>query len=313
MASKLFISHSAKSEEHLTLRDQLVAELQAAGIETWVDATRIKTGDEWLTRITEGLNECYAGIVLFSTDALDSDFVKYEVSNLAQRKRMHSGFGLFALNLGDVSLASIRDGFYGSIRFPDFQIVGFRDGHTDVVNALSKLQPPDLTPTRQLEGSLLSFFPDGLRDTLRVIAKSRGWQVWDRSGSRAELLYFIRMLVSQPMEEQIEILAEVMGGLSVGADVRDLFNKLAISWVDEKAALQLDAVQLRADEKRGALLNGRELMFTCEAFLRRAHPTRGRAILVHTLIPTGRYAERRLAKQVLENLSKQLSVSLANY
>ncbi len=67
---------------------------------------------------------------------------------------MHSGlgYGLFALNLGDVDINTIQAGFYGSIRFPDYQIKDFKNDRAEVVNKVKGLRPPELTPTRVLEG-----------------------------------------------------------------------------------------------------------------------------------------------------------------
>lgn len=310
MASKVFISHSAKSAAHKQFRDQLVAELKAVKVDAWVDEAQIEAGDEWLKRITEGLGECYAGIILFSSDTLDSDFVKYEVSCLAQRKRMHSGFGLFALNLGDVDIHTIEAGFYGSIRFPDYQIKDFINGLAEVVNKVKALRPPELTPTRVLEGDLIKYFRDISPEVLRAIARKEKWLDWDTLGADSDRLHFVRMLMCQPLTGQIRVLKEVMGGLGAGYDVRQIFDKLAPTWVDENAALQLDTVKYREDEKRGALVNGKELAFTCEAFFRRARPISGQGLRFHESIPKGRQVEKRLAQQVRENLSVQFNVKI---
>ncbi len=116
--------------------------------------------------------------------------------------------------------------------------------------------------------------------------------------------------MSQPLTSQIRVLKELMGGLDDVYDIRQIFDKLAPTWVDENAALQLDAVQFHDDEKRGALVNGKELEFTCRAFFRRARPIGGEALRFHKSIPKGRQIEDRLAKQVRENLTQQFTVKI---
>lgn len=52
--------------------------MEAAGISTWVDRTRIRTGDRWLRSIQEGIEGCHALLVVMSRAARDSEWVERE-------------------------------------------------------------------------------------------------------------------------------------------------------------------------------------------------------------------------------------------
>ena len=117
MTTKVFVSHSAKSDEHKQLLTALVAEMTALDLDPWVDYQGIELGDPWNDKITQALHQCHAAVVLFSAQALLSPFVKYEVSCLAYRKRTQPGFGLFPVIIDDLQVEQVTDDFFGAIRF----------------------------------------------------------------------------------------------------------------------------------------------------------------------------------------------------
>jgi hypothetical protein len=74
---KVFINYSPKDEG---LATKLVATLEAAGLDAWFKKREILPGDNWAEKISQGLKESNAMVVLLSRDALDSDAVQSNIS-----------------------------------------------------------------------------------------------------------------------------------------------------------------------------------------------------------------------------------------
>jgi hypothetical protein len=278
MTTKVFVSHSAKSDEHKQILKAFVDELSGHGLAPWVDYAGIDVGDPWSEEITQELHQCQAAVVLFSERALQSEFVKYEVSCLAYRKRTQPGFGLYPVIIDETAVERVTDGFFGAIRFGDYQIGKLDEKRTTILDKLLALDPNLTTPTSAIEGQLYRWFSQIAPEVIRQVAEGLDWEVWvDVPIPDAEALHFVRRLLSESLEVQIRALNRIKHALPKAID--EIFNLIAPCWVDEEAALQLDAVRCQAPGKRCAIINGSETGFTCEQFLKRAHPIEDSGIL----------------------------------
>lgn len=74
---KVFISYSSKDE---ALASKLVASLEEAGLDAWYKKREIMPGDNWAEKISQGLKESNAMVVLLTADALESEAVKGNIS-----------------------------------------------------------------------------------------------------------------------------------------------------------------------------------------------------------------------------------------
>ena len=74
---KVFISYSSKDE---ALATRLVAALEEAGLDAWYQKREIMPGDNWAEKISQGLKESNAMVVLLTADALESDAVQSSIS-----------------------------------------------------------------------------------------------------------------------------------------------------------------------------------------------------------------------------------------
>lgn len=74
---KVFISYSTKDEP---LATRLVASLEAAGLDAWYKKREIMPGDNWAEKISQGLKESNAMVVLLTPDALESEAVQANIS-----------------------------------------------------------------------------------------------------------------------------------------------------------------------------------------------------------------------------------------
>ena len=76
----VFISYSRRDTEAV---EKIIAELEAAGIEVWLDREAIKAGKQWRKQIVEGIDTADAFILHISPDSMASDNVMKEL-NLAE-------------------------------------------------------------------------------------------------------------------------------------------------------------------------------------------------------------------------------------
>lgn len=79
-AMRVFISYSVKDREVV---DRIVAALKEDGHDIWMDALRLKPGDNISAKIEEGLNQAEALIVVISENSFRSPWVQQEFSAIA--------------------------------------------------------------------------------------------------------------------------------------------------------------------------------------------------------------------------------------
>ncbi len=76
---KVFISHSSSEK---WIARQMSKEIEALGVETWLDEKDIKGGDIWPDKIMKGIDACNEGVVLVSAKSAKSWWVAYEIGAL---------------------------------------------------------------------------------------------------------------------------------------------------------------------------------------------------------------------------------------
>jgi tetratricopeptide (TPR) repeat protein len=94
---KVFISHSSKDKPAV---EALAAALHGRGIEVWLDKYEMGTGDNFVAKINDGLEQAAAGIIVFSRHSRDSRWVEAEVTYLTHA-RIEEGKVLVPVRLGD--------------------------------------------------------------------------------------------------------------------------------------------------------------------------------------------------------------------
>ncbi len=73
--AKIFISYSSKDIE---FANQLREDLNIIGHNPWIDSFEIKPGENIITRIQEGIENCKYAIIILSKDSLHSNWVDNE-------------------------------------------------------------------------------------------------------------------------------------------------------------------------------------------------------------------------------------------
>lgn len=323
----VFVSHSGRTAAHRKQVESLAAALEKQNLEPWIDRERIKTGDRWNDAISAALRRCHGAVVLFTPEALRSEYVRYEVSYLAVRARTEApAFRLHALLANKLKPESVAQGFYGAIRLDEFQFGTWATLDQDLATlaAACPRDPPLLTPAGELEQLVLEVFKRLPPDLLRTAAHDLGWtdpRTLNLPESTAIAQFFTRQLITQSLSEQIRALARVRAALDQVIDAVRIFEWIAPCWVDEAAAEAFRAARARPPGQRAALVNGSLPGFTPGMFLRRALPGRDPLVaasdpaaattppLVSTLPePAGRQTEAELTHEVAKYLARRLRV-----
>jgi hypothetical protein len=83
MAHDIFVSHSSKDK---VAADAAVAHLERAGLRCWCAPRDILPGASWPTSISQAINTCRAMVIIFSTNANESDHIRREVARAVDRE-----------------------------------------------------------------------------------------------------------------------------------------------------------------------------------------------------------------------------------
>ena len=124
----VFICYSRQDSD---VAQRLIETLQAAGHACWIDTSAIKGGHEWLRAISEGINNSYAVLVLCSSAALRSRWVREEFLWAKQKDKR-----ILPVLLEDVTG---NDAFFG---LHSSQAVQWPQGAGVPQTVLSALQAP---------------------------------------------------------------------------------------------------------------------------------------------------------------------------
>lgn len=82
---RVFISYSIRDA---AIADEVVAALQRAGVDLWIDRTEIKPGDSFVERMNSGLAEAGYVVLLWSKSAQESHWVQQEYQSALALKRV---------------------------------------------------------------------------------------------------------------------------------------------------------------------------------------------------------------------------------
>ena len=107
----VFISYARGDS---TVREKIQQTLEQAGIHCWVDTQDITPGEKWMSGIEDALKQSRAMIVLWSTEAQDSDYIEREFH------------GAEELNLPIIPV--ITEGHKIPLRFKDRSVIFLSDG-----------------------------------------------------------------------------------------------------------------------------------------------------------------------------------------
>ena len=141
MSGQIFISYSRRDQDFVF---ELANDLEARGGKVWLDQADIRGGTQWRQSIARGIEQAGAFLLLISPDALDSEYVNFEIEIAEQQ-----GKPIFPL-------------IYRRSKVPEeltrFQVIDFTQGgyHKNFSDLLAGLRnqgisfenAPELTPEK---------------------------------------------------------------------------------------------------------------------------------------------------------------------
>ncbi|HKB09423.1 MAG TPA: toll/interleukin-1 receptor domain-containing protein [Vicinamibacterales bacterium] len=276
---KIFISHSAKSADDAAYLEAIVAGLEAAGFEVWLDRKALRGGDDWNLKISNNLAYCQGAVVLISRQSLASFYVQYEISNLLLRWRRERDprtgeprFPLCPILLNKDVIPGLDDGFSKAVGLKDVDYVApcTWDSAVDALRVSFDHLPEfadGTNPFRAVERRIAdTLAPVGV-ETLTDGAAEVGLPA-PPDDPRAAALHIARCLLTYPLAAGFRFLSFVSPPLGDEAR-RDLFHLAAPGWVSPEAAQTLRA-SYSARPPLPCILNAELVDFTPAMYLRRA-------------------------------------------
>jgi len=106
---RIFVSHSAKDPAERRVLDALVMALEDAGLQVLVDYKRLEPGMVWRSEIHTWMALCHAAVVLFSPNALLSQWVVNEALVLRWRLALDPDFRLIPVIVPPATRKEVTD------------------------------------------------------------------------------------------------------------------------------------------------------------------------------------------------------------
>jgi hypothetical protein len=127
--ARIFISHSVNADPFAAdVRDAVADKLRALGHTPLVDATLIHPGDRWRATLLGWLGSCDAAVVLITSKAVHSDWVRAEATILGWRAWLNPAMRVVPVLLDpDVSSAKLDELGLRPVQMRDIQVLKATD------------------------------------------------------------------------------------------------------------------------------------------------------------------------------------------
>ena len=298
---RIFISHSTAADDAdgRAYVNALVSGLSAARdendrprFEIFYDRKSLEGGDDWNLKIVNYLIYCHAAVFVLSPRALESEFVKFEVSNLmARRARQRDPNNQPSFVVVPVLpwipgtadspqafqkdiFAKLDEGFWKAIGFSAaINLVGPADAPTILQDLLPRLSGVEVESQdeaiAQLERDIATYLENVKPDLMEAAAKAADFPPPPPGATTAEAaLHVTRALLLLPLDRVFKALDQMRASLK--QDLVEVFHLLAPCWVSPEAARLLAGPLERNPPGCCVILNGQLLHFTPEMYVRRA-------------------------------------------
>lgn len=270
---RLFISHSARGDlEAEALLDDLRRAL-GGKFALRIDQDDILLGADWRRSINTWIGGCDAAVVLLTPQALKSSFVAYEAGVLAFRKKLYQDFTLVPVYLQGVREKEVQASLLAPSDIQTFQGRVYGDDRAQVVAAveaaLAGVEREEDTPVYRQAEFIETYLQDVgeplIRRCLRGISLDLG--EWDFAGNPRMSLAL--KLMTMRLADAVTALRPVRAVLRDRNYLEDVFELVATSWVDLRAAARLKELSRGAQAPRKLAVNGCERL-TADIYVWRA-------------------------------------------
>ncbi len=270
-----------EAREHLAKEvcDGLATRLAAGGtFAVLLDRQGIKPGDAWYAKLNVWVSGCDAAVILLTQRALESDYVKYEVSVLANRyQKTGKAFPLLPVHLPPVDEKAIDATALRATRVTDVQAIKVPHGKgaeaiVDAIEAQLAAVVHGETPLDVQIGIvadiLRSVPPNIIGQEVKALAMDLGdWDFAD-DGPRRRLA---AKLMGAGLDAGVAVLERLDHWLSKqGADdLLEIINRVGSGWVPPRAVSDLRDASLAQKSVAATLSNP----LAADMYLWQAHPT----------------------------------------
>ncbi|MCA1633900.1 MAG: toll/interleukin-1 receptor domain-containing protein [Acidobacteria bacterium] len=268
---RIFISHSARNDdETMTLLDSVSAAL-ADDFAVHVDKDHLKAGDDWRHTLNTWIGGCDAAVLLLSPKALKSDFVAYEISILAFRAKL-SGIKVIPVFLKGVDEEAVRSGRLEPANLPATQ--GVKEEDTQKIIARLKEVLAEVvrskTPVDEQAAYLETYFAPFLNALLTDCLRDTGFDLgsWEPPGN-PRLSLAVRMMTLGLRRAEAP-LRRMRAVLNREKTMDAVFELVATSWVDLRAAARLCELATGENERRALAVNASQQLIARTYVLRAA-------------------------------------------
>jgi hypothetical protein len=265
---RIFISHSARGDaETMKLLDAL-SDALADTFAVRVDKEHIKLGEDWRHTLNTWIGGCDAAVVLLSPKALKSAFVAYEASILTFRPNVTvipvflAGVDENAIAGSDLAPSNIqaRQGV-AVVEQKNVDIIArVQERLKEVARSLT---PVDMQ-AKYIEGRLQDVSLLLIEECLRELDVNLG--SWERADN-PRLSLAVKMM-SAGIERATPCLRKIRKAMGKQA-LEAVFEAVATSWVDLRAASFIEQVAKSESDKRKLAMNGSRSLIA-EIYIKRA-------------------------------------------
>ena len=123
--SQIFISYSRRDNDFV---DRLVTELEARGVDVWVDTGEILAGEAWRRTIVEAIRSCQVFVILISPKSVQSENVTKELTLAEQYDK-----SVLPIVIQDVEIPPSLDYQLAGLHYQTFAEGGYFDWAEQVV------------------------------------------------------------------------------------------------------------------------------------------------------------------------------------
>lgn len=134
--TKVFLSHSSQDEFFV---ERLARDLEASGLDVWLDRWSIQSGESIVSRISEGLSESDYLLVVLSAASVDSLWVRHELDTALMLQLSDESITIVPLYAEDCAIPLMLRAF----RYDDF-----RSSYDEGLTSLLSFLRTELSPLR---------------------------------------------------------------------------------------------------------------------------------------------------------------------
>ena len=262
-----------------------------------VDRERLNLGDNWKYEIYNWMGSCHAALILLSKNAIENSmWVVREVNNLLWRSTLDSNFVLIPIYFGVTPEDIKKNKLFDDLDLEKYHGITDRNPE-DLIQVIKtklveKLQQNLITTPLDEVAYQIATKLEGLsRERNRRIEiinntlDKLNIEIEPWLPNRDPCLVLATKMLNMGLYESVKILDCFCDHLD-SKDVKQIFDLLAPSWVDLRAANSVSECALHKEHKTVVVLNSSDY-FSADMYVRRASKRPPKSWLIHQIL--GKY------------------------